>query len=133
MESPRSLASAIQDYTHLITVESGVWRGGASAGDFGAAGTTIDVKDGASLYLTGSNPSNLVANALSGRTVNLYGAKAASMNAKIVFYNKTVKNLGSNVSINLKDSDEMFFIASDKIRTLIGKQFKMVIVKRLFK
>jgi endoglucanase len=106
------VASAIQDYTHLITVESGVWRGGASAGDFGAAGTTIDVKDGASLYLTGSNPSNLVANALSGKTVNLYGAKASSANAKIVFYNKTAKNIGSNVSINLKDSDEMFVIAS---------------------
>ncbi|MBQ6137066.1 MAG: DUF2341 domain-containing protein, partial [Kiritimatiellae bacterium] len=47
------VASAIPGYTGTITVEGGVWQGGASAGDFGGEGTVIDVLDGASLALRG--------------------------------------------------------------------------------
>ncbi|MBQ6137645.1 MAG: DUF2341 domain-containing protein, partial [Kiritimatiellae bacterium] len=54
------VASAIPGYTGTITVEGGVWQGGASAGDFGGEGAVIDVLDGASLALRGANGNGLV-------------------------------------------------------------------------
>ena len=78
------VASAIPGYTGTITVEGGVWQGGASAGDFGGEGTVIDVLDGASLALRGANGNGLVENALSGKTVNLRGAKCSSALGKVV-------------------------------------------------
>ena len=103
------VASSIPSYTGVFTIEEGVYAF-SNAGDFGAASSgVIDVKSGASLeYLGGA------ANVLSGKTVNLYGAKAASAAAKVVFSNTENRNIGSNVSVNLKDSDELFYISTGK-------------------
>ena len=110
------VASAIPNYTGTITVNGGVWRGGASAGDFGSEGTVIDVEDGASLELAGANGACPVANALSGRTINLYGAKCASASGKIQIFGNGSATIafGENVSINLKDADSLIYVNNAK-------------------
>ena len=110
------VASAIPNYTGTITVNGGVWRGGASAGDFGSEGTVIDVEDGASLELVGASGACPVANALSGKTINLYGAKCASASGKIQIFGNGSATIafGENVSINLKDADSLIYVNNAK-------------------
>ncbi|MBQ6137762.1 MAG: DUF2341 domain-containing protein, partial [Kiritimatiellae bacterium] len=103
------VASAIPGYTGTITVEGGVWQGGASAGDFGGEGAVIDVLDGASLALRGANGNGLVENALSGKTVNLRGAKCSSALGKVVVSSTANVKIGA-ATVNLTDSDETLFL-----------------------
>ena len=107
------VASAISSYSHMITVADGVWQGGASAGDFGGAGTVINVLDGASLVVVGANGARPADNALSGKTINLYGAKNASAKGKMdVLGSGGTIPLGENVNINLHDADAVMYISN---------------------
>ena len=99
-------------FSALISVEAGVWQGGNSAGDFGEAGTVIDVKDGASLALAGAGGASPVANVLSGKTVNLYGDKSSDALGKIHVSGTDTAVLGENVAINLKDADSVLYLGS---------------------
>ena len=101
------VASPIPDYAGDFEIEEGVYAF-SNTGDFGKTGAgVIDVKDGASLEFRGG-----ANNVLSGKTVNLYGAKSDSMNAKMVFSNASARSLGSNVTIRLKDADEVLYIGN---------------------
>jgi len=99
-------------FSGLISVEAGVWQGGAGADDLGAAGTVIDVKDGASLALAGAGGASPAANVLSGKTVNLYGAKNSGALGKIHVSGTDTAVLGENVAINLKDADSVLYLGS---------------------
>ena len=106
------VASSIPGYTGDFTIEGGVYAF-SNAGDLGAAGSgVVDVKDGASLEFRGGAD-----DVLSGKTINLYGAKAASAAAKVVFSNTANRKLGTGVSVNLVDSDEVFYNSGGKYIT----------------
>ena len=104
--------SAIPGYAGTITIEGGVLQAGASANDLGAAGTVIDILDGASLAMSSANGAKPVANLLSGKTVNLYGGKNAAMIGKLQTFGSGTGELGENVNINLKDADSTIYFAS---------------------
>ena len=107
------VASAISSYSGTITVGAGVWQGGASAGDFGGAGTKINVLDGASLVVVGANGARPTDNVLSGKTINLYGEKNASAKGKMdVLGSGGTIPLGENVNINLHDADSVMYISN---------------------
>ena len=101
----------ISSFTGDFDIEEGIWTCTA-AGHFGATSTTapagtIDVRDGASIEYAGSekNPGTL-----SGKTVNLYGAKASAARGKI-WNSKGVQmggdapnaGLGANMTLVLHD------------------------------
>ena len=101
----------ISSFTGDFDIEEGIWTCSA-AGHFGATSTnapsgTIDVRDGASIEYAGSgaNPGTL-----SGKTVNLYGAKASGARAKLwnskgvqMGGNETSEGLGANMTLVLHD------------------------------
>jgi len=104
------VASPIPDYAGDFEIEAGLYSF-SNAGDFGKTGVgVIDVKDGASLEFRGG-----ANNVLSGKTLNLYGAKASTANGKIEFLNSPSRSLGSNIAINLKDSSEVFYLAREYV------------------
>ena len=89
------VASPISGYAGAFDIQGGVFQV-SNAGDCGAAGTVINVRDGASLLFKGG--ANTV---LDGKTVNLYGAKNSALRGKIQCETTNNQHLGSGFTLNL--------------------------------
>ena len=89
------VASSIPDYSGGFDIQGGVFQV-SNAGDCGAAGAVINVRDGASLLFNGG--ANTV---LDGKTVNLYGAKNANLKGKIQCDTANNQKLGTDFTLNL--------------------------------
>ena len=89
------VASPISGYAGAFDIQGGVFQV-SNAGDCGAAGAVINVRDGASLLFKGG--ANTV---LDGKTVNLYGAKNSALRGKIQCETTNNQHLGSSFTLNL--------------------------------